>query len=224
MNTVTVGDRVSITTATIANFNGQIQLNGPTVVIEMSAAEALPDPVVVTTAEVTTGGAKAAKLESVLVSVNNVDVTDIAPVPGPGDVAAPKEFVIDDGSGGVRVNDLLYVTNPFPQVGDTYGKVTGVLEYRNGNSKIEVRSANDLIAGKAKLKSFGPALSFLDEGQMGAQSYPSALTVKISAPTANDTFIAITSDNPRSPSSVAASPSRPARRARPCCSTPSRRR
>ncbi len=193
MNTVKVGDRVSITTATIANFNGQIQLNGPTVVIDMSLGEALPDPVVVTTAEVTTGGAKAAKLESVLVSVASVDVTDIAPMPGPGDIATPNEFVIDDGSGGIRVNDLLYLTSPFPSLGDNFAKVTGILEFRNGNSKIEPRGAADYIAGKAKLKSFGPALSFLDEGQMGVQSYPTALTATISAATGSDTFVTITS-------------------------------
>ena len=60
----------SITTATIANFNGQIQLSGPTVVVDASLGEATPPPVVVTTAEIATGGARATKLESVLVQVN----------------------------------------------------------------------------------------------------------------------------------------------------------
>ena len=39
----------------------------------------------------------------------------------------------------LRVNDLFYLANPFPAAGDNYASITGILEYRNGNSKIEPR-------------------------------------------------------------------------------------
>ena len=197
-NTVKVGDRVSITTAAIASFNGQIQLTGPTVVVDASMGEALPPPVVVTTAEIATGGAREIKLESVLVRVNGVTVTNIAPPLGAGDVAPINEFVVDDGSGGVRVNDIIYLTAPFPAVGDDFASVTGVLEHRNGDSKIEPRSAADFVAGQAKLSAFSPALSYLDVGQTGAATYPTPLTVKLSSAVASDTFVAVTSSDPAS--------------------------
>jgi len=195
-NTVKVGDRVSITTAVIANFNGQIQLSGPVVVVDMSAGEAVPAPVVVTTQQI--GGIVATKLESVLVQIKAVTATDIAPMPGAGDVAPINEFVVDDGSGGVRVNDILFLLAPLPALNDTFASITGILDYRNGYSKIEPRSAADYVAGQAKLSGFSPALSFLDVGATGVATYPTALTVKLSSPVAGDTFVMVTSSDPAS--------------------------
>jgi large repetitive protein len=196
--TVKVGDRVSLTTTAIANFNGQIQLTGPTVVIDASLGEASPPPVAVTTAEIATGGARAAKLESVIVQVKVVTATDIAPTLGAGDVAPINEFVVDDGTGGVRVNDILFLLAPPPALNDTFASINGVLDYRNANSKIEPRSAADFVAGQAKLSAFSPATSFLDVGQTGSPTYPTALTVKLSSAVAADTFVAITSSDPAS--------------------------
>ncbi|NIX01139.1 MAG: hypothetical protein GWN13_23450, partial [Phycisphaerae bacterium] len=59
-------------------------------------------PILVTTGEVTTGGANAEAYESVLVQVSNVTVTDPFPDGYPGF----GEFEVDDGTGGVRVDDL----------------------------------------------------------------------------------------------------------------------
>ncbi len=133
-----------------------------------------------------------------LVRVNGVTVTNIAPPLGAGDVAPINEFVVDDGSGGVRVNDIIYLTAPFPAVGDDFASLTGVLEHRNGDSKIEPRSAADFVAGQAKLSAFSPALSYLDVGQTGAPTYPTPLTVKLSSAVASDTFVAVTSSDPAS--------------------------
>jgi cysteine-rich repeat protein len=197
-NTVKVGDRVSLTTATIANFNGQIQLTAPTVVVDTSLGEAAPPPVAATTLEISTGGTRAAKLESVIVQVKVVTATDIAPMPGAGDTVPTNEFVVDDTSGGVRVNNLLFLVTPFPALSDTFASITGVLEYRNANSKIEPRSAADIVVGQAKLSAFSPALSFIDEGATSVATYPTALTVKLSAPVATDTFVTVTSGDPTS--------------------------
>ena len=195
---VKVGDRITLGTAVVANFNGQIQLTGPTVTIDTSLGEASPPPVVVTTAEVATGGARAAKLESVIVQVKVVSVTDIAPTPGPSDVAPTNEFIVNDSSGGVLVNDIVFLLAPLPALSDTFASITGILDFRNGNSKIEPRNAADYVAGQAKLSGFSPALSFADVNQVGVASYPTPLTVKLSSAVAVDTFVAITSGDPAS--------------------------
>jgi len=189
-NAVKAGDRVTITTATVQSFNGQIQLSGPTVSVVTSAGEAAPDPVDVTPADVATGGAKAAALESVLVKVTSPSVTDIAPAPGAGDTAPTNEFVVD---GSLRVNDALYLIAPFPTAGTVYGSLTGVLDFRNANSKLELRGAADVVAGPPRLTAFNEPSSFLRVGAAAAPTIPTPLAVRLTAPATADTFIAVKS-------------------------------
>jgi cysteine-rich repeat protein len=194
-NTVKVGDRVTITTAVVKLFNGQIQLNTPTTMVVMSAAEAPPPPVVVTSSDVATGGASASALESVIVQVQNATVTDVAPAAGPGDTAPTNEFVVD---ASLRVNDWLYLITPFPTVSSNFATLTGILDFRNGNSKLELRSATDVVGGSAVLAGFGPAQTFTDVGQMGTPTIPTPLTVTISNAVATPTDVMITSGDPTS--------------------------
>jgi hypothetical protein len=184
-NTVVAGDRVSITSAVVADFFGQIQLGSATVVINASQGEAPPDPVVVPPADVCTGGPQAGPLEGVIVEVQSVDVTGL-------DVMY-NEFIV---SGCLRVNDLLYLASPFPAVGDSFSAVRGILEYRNANSKIEPRNAADLVAGPPELQAFGPALSYANVGQVDAPTFPAPLTVTLSGPALADTPVAVTSPDP----------------------------
>jgi len=189
-NTVKVGDRVNLATATIALFNGQIQLTKPSTTVATSAAEAPPAATTVLPADVGTGGTKAAAFESVIVKVANVAVTELNPAAGPGDVDPNKEFVVDSK---LRVNDFLYLTAPFPVVGQKYLSITGVLDFRNGDSKLEPRADTDVVAGAATIAKFGPALSFTRVGAAGLATFPTPLEVVLtSAPTAS-AFIGITS-------------------------------
>lgn len=197
-NKVKVGDRVTLQTATVSLYHGQIQLIGPTTVVNTSAGEAPPDPALVTAAEIATNGAKAAALESVIVTVKDPKVTDIAPMPGTADAPPTQEFVISDASGGVRVNDFLFLIAPFPEVDETFTSISGILNFRNDNSKIEPRSAADFAGRKAKLSGFGPALSFVDVGKTGAPTSPIPLTVTLASPAPSDTFVSITSSDPTS--------------------------
>ncbi len=184
-NTVTAGDRVSITSAVVASFFGQIQLGSATVVIDSSLNEAPPPPVVSLPIDIATGGAAAAQLEGVIVEVQDVDVTGLD--------LMYNEFLVNDG---LRVNDLLYLASPFPAVGDSFSAVRGILEYRNANSKIEPRSAADLVAGPPKLKELAPALSYAYVGQVAAPTIPVPLTVTLTGPALADTFVPITSSDP----------------------------
>ncbi len=183
-----VGDRVTITSATVATFNGQIELTAPAVTVVTSASEAPPDPVVVTAADVVTAGPKATALEGVVVQVNGATVTDVAPPPGSGDTAPTNEFVLD---AGVRVNDFLFLAAPFPTTGTLFSSVAGVLELRNGNSKIEPRSAADLVLGPAQLSAFNEASTFARVGQTGAPTLPTPLTVSLTSAPTVDMFVAI---------------------------------
>jgi cytosine/adenosine deaminase-related metal-dependent hydrolase len=191
-NTVKLGDRVTLTSALVGAYFGQTQLTSPKTTVLASAGEAPPDPVVVTSADVATGGPRAATLEGVIVQVANATVTDAAPAPGAGDSAPTNEFVIDNG---VRVNDLFYLPTPFPVVAMNYATLTGVLELRNFNTKIEPRAASDLVNGTAALVGFDQPSSFVDVGATNAPTIPTPLNVQLTfAPTA-DTFVAIGSSD-----------------------------
>jgi len=194
-NTVKAGDRVSITTSTVQNFNGQIQLTGAQVSVVTSAGEAPPDPVAALSSDVATGGPRAAALEGVIVTVAQATVSDVSPPPGAGDTAPINEFVVD---GSLRVNDALYLTAPFPAVGDVYTSLTGILEYRNANSKLEPRSAADVVLGPPRLTAFNEPSSFVRVGQSAVPTLPTPLAVRLTHAALADTFVAVTSSDEQS--------------------------
>jgi large repetitive protein len=190
---VAAGDRLNIPSGTPSNFFGQLQLTGSLSatdggVVIASSGNPLPAPVVVRPADVATDGGRAVPLESVLVRVDAVVVTDIAPAPGAADTAPTNEFVVD---GTLRVNDYMFLTTPFPAVGQSYVSLTGVLEFRNGNSKLEPRSTADIISGPPTLVSLSPALVFVREGT--SSTLPSPLTIALSSAAQGDTAVQVTS-------------------------------
>ncbi len=183
---VAPGTRIDVTTATINDFFGQIQLADVAITV-LSSGEAAPMPVTLTVAQAS--GTTANEYESVLAVVNDVQVTSITPAPGPGDAAPTNEFEVD---GALRVNDLLFLTSPLPAVGTTFSSITGILDYRNGNQKMEPRSVADLVLGDPELAGFSEAQTFVRVGQANAPSIPVALEVQLTSPAEADTFISIT--------------------------------
>lgn len=176
-------------------YYGQIQLKNATWSVVSSAA--LPDPVVVTTEQVMTGGALAQELEGVLVRVENVVVTDTAPQAGGGDSSPTGEFVItgEGLTGGVRVDNFLFPALELPELDMPFDSVTGVLTRRNDHSKIEPRDATDLVLGPVRVKSLLPTTSFARVGVTGS-SIPEALTVTLDRVVAADTLVEVTSGEP----------------------------
>lgn len=176
---VVAGDRVSIPQGTVANFFGQLQLSGLPVdggVQVLTAGAPAPTPVLVNAFDVVLNdGGLSAALEGVLVRVENVTVLDINPDAGSGDRAPTNEFVV---TGGLRVNDLLHLTTPFPRVGQVFSSITGVLDYRNNSYKLEPRSAADLVAGPAVVTGFDPPQAFVREGS--STVLPRAIEVRLS--------------------------------------------
>jgi cysteine-rich repeat protein len=191
--TLDVGDRVTLDPTTIANFFGQIQLTDSTVTVVASMNEAPPPPVDVSPAMI--AGTSATPLEAVIVRVQNVIVTDVAPTPGPADSPPINEFVVD---GVLRVNDFLHLATPFPPLNQVYLSITGIADYRNGNQKLEPRDAADLVPGAPILVDLGPVPAFVREGQMGVTTIPTPMEVVLSGPAQGDTFVMVSSAVPAS--------------------------
>jgi cysteine-rich repeat protein len=194
-NTLKAGDRIDVTSATITNYFAQIELTGAVYTVASSTGEVPPTPLLVKPADVATGGSLAAKYESVLIEVDDVSVTDVNPTPGTGDPVPINEFVVD---GALRVNDYLFLVAPFPVVGQNYAAITGVLDLRSGDFKLEPRSASDVLGGAPILSGLSPALSYTDVGQAGTPTFPTPLTVRLSNSAGSDTFVTITSSDPAS--------------------------
>ncbi len=184
-----VGLRVTID-GNVATFQGQKELDSISSVTPTTmTAEMPPTPISVTYAQIKTGGPRATELESVLVTLGAANITAVDTMYG--------EFTLTAGADSLVVDDFLYVT-PSPAVGATYTAVTGILAFRQMASKLEPRSAADLVQGPPTLASLGPALSFVRVGQTGVTTFPtgSELTVTLSGPAQGNTDVTLTSNDP----------------------------
>jgi len=178
----TAGQRVRVT-GTTDDFFGQRQLQRIEAITVVASGLVLPEPVVVTPAEVATGGTRAAALEAVLVTIPDTTVTSKTPTPGASDPTPTNEYVVGDG---VRVDDGIFNTFATVNVGDRIS-VTGALLFSFGNTKILPRSADDVVpvaTGPVTISTFGPAQAFVlrADGTSVAPVgvYPSALSVRLS--------------------------------------------
>jgi hypothetical protein len=186
LDSATVGHRVSVD-GRIANFQGQLELDNVTDVLETTTSvEPPPAPVATTYDQIKTGGPLAAKLESVLVSLGAAQVT--------ASDAASGEFTLTAGADTLVVDDFLFLASPLPSAGATFTGVTGILALRQMASKLEPRGPADLIAGPPTLASLSPALSFARVGQTADMpTFPAPLTVTLTGPAQGDTTVTVTS-------------------------------
>jgi hypothetical protein len=133
---VGVGDAVSVT-GTFTTYMGldQIDVRGGGAVTRTGAGMT-PAPLEVTPADIATGGARAAELQSMLVRVTSVTAAT---------ATVGTDFTVD---GGLRVTS--FVANdtgasPFPAMaGDGFASITGVV-YAFTDSKLAPRAATDLV-------------------------------------------------------------------------------
>ncbi|WP_370519580.1 Gldg family protein [Thermococcus sp. JdF3] len=116
-------------TGTVKEFNGLTEINAYLDDIESLGTADVPEPVVLRTGE-----ASQEQWESVLAKVENVVVTN--PDLGYG------EWEVDDGSGPVRIDDLMYRYTPEADQNIAY--IIGVVYYSYGDFKIEPRDADDI--------------------------------------------------------------------------------
>jgi len=140
--------------------------------------------------KIKTGGALAAKLEAVIVSLPAATVSDTT------QFATFGEYVVTDNTDTLIVDDFLFKANPAPQNGESFTAVRGIVALRQMVSKLEPRDASDLTAGAPGLASFGPALSYARVGTTNnAPTFPQPLTVQLTAAAAADTTVVIVSNS-----------------------------
>lgn len=134
------GDRVSATGDTNVYFD-RIELTGK-LMTSLGQTAPLPDPVVVTPAEIVKGGARQKALESALVRIENVTVASLTPAPAPNAGGnSDGEFSVE---ADLRVDDYMYLTAPAVTLGEALPFVQGPLRWANGLSKLVPRRASDV--------------------------------------------------------------------------------
>jgi cytosine/adenosine deaminase-related metal-dependent hydrolase len=182
-----VGDRITVS-GTTQDFFGATQVVANANPIVLSVGNPPPPPEITTVVDIVQGGPLQEALEGVVVAVLTPQVTDVMPVPGPGDSAPTNEFEV---AGGLRVNDYMYLVTPFPEVGQTYSQIAGIARWANDYTKLEPRGPGDI---PPFLIDFAEADTFLELGAM-AEPVP-GLAPQLSTPALVDTTINLIYGNP----------------------------
>jgi hypothetical protein len=134
------GDQITLTGTYDEYFDmSQIEVADASLIVVGSSGPA-PAPELVDAAMIATDGAMTEEYESVLVTVENVTVTD----ENPDDPEEFGEFVV---TGGLRIDDLFFSMDDWtkPAIGQGYASITGLLVYDFSNFKLEPRDPADLV-------------------------------------------------------------------------------
>ncbi|MFQ5707617.1 MAG: FlgD immunoglobulin-like domain containing protein [bacterium] len=153
------GDSVSVT-GKATEFRGDTEIGNIQSLTVISTGHPVPDATDVSTGDVNTGGSMSESFESVLIRLSNVEITDANP-------DAPSNFgewVVDDGSGPLRVDDsgqYTFTTTDatsadFLPLGTTIASFTGVLDFTFSNFKLQPRNNDDFEGIVTDVEEFGP--------------------------------------------------------------------
>ncbi|MBI2896949.1 MAG: amidohydrolase family protein [Deltaproteobacteria bacterium] len=177
------GDLISLE-GNVTHYQGEVELNFIGSLVTDASEQPLPAAEIVLAGDVGDGGARATELEAVLVAVQGAAVTAVD----------DPEFTLDDS---LVVSDYIWAVEPQPQEDDLVD-VTGILRVSNDGFRLNPRDEDDvriLLAGDPRLEAFGPAVSFVDEGDAGVVPRPD-LRVSLDRPAvAGGTVISLESDS-----------------------------
>lgn len=134
VNNPTVGDFVSFK-AVVDEYFGWTELKNLTEYQVISQGNAVPAPLVITTAQLASSEA----YESVLVTIQNLTVTATPDI--------KNQWFVTDGSGPAQVDDEIYRLLPDPAIGDAFTSITGVVDYSYSEYAINPRSEADFVIG-----------------------------------------------------------------------------
>jgi len=182
------GDRVSVG-GVVNEFYGQLQIAASTIEV-LSSGNDIPEPVLVTPEDIISGGSMAEALEGSLVRVEAVSVTNTSPSGSSGETVE-GEFEV---TGGLPVDDLMYILDPAPVEGQVFAALVGTVRLSWNRNKLNPRDINDYVFGDPELVSFGPEAVFIWEGTTG-QTSP-ALEVSLNGPATEDIFVTVSSPSP----------------------------
>ena len=138
-----VGTQIKIS-GTVADFFGQIQLTNITQLDTVTRAVILPTDEVLSRLD-----GREREVDSQLICLFDLTVSNVSPEPGPGDSAPTYEFLVEDEDAAysILVSDALYRLNQLPSQGAYFERICGVYHLANGAYKIEPRNAADLDSG-----------------------------------------------------------------------------
>ncbi|WP_174259192.1 amidohydrolase family protein [Myxococcus xanthus] len=184
-----VGDRIDITTGVLLLYFGLPELT-EVKYVKRSSGNEVPAPVVVTTADIRTGGPRAAALEGVLVEVRDVAVNT--------GVDEFGQFLVneagDAGQPGLMIDDQAYAF-PVPSIGTRFGALRGVLTYNFNDSKLVPRFQADMPLPPPSLTGFGPNGYARVGGTGPVNTFPQTLTLTLSSAYAEALDVVITSSD-----------------------------
>ncbi len=183
----TVGEAIDVS-GNVNDFFGQIQLENAAYDV-VDADRGVPAALTVDTTELVPGGAKEFAYEALLVQVLNVTVLDTSPTGQTGETVE-NEFTV---TGGLSVDDNIYLMDPYPSEGQVITALTGVTRYTWNRLKLLPRSAADVGLGAPSLLALGPAQTYLYEGQGGTTA--PTLEVRLTSPADGATFVTVTSSD-----------------------------
>lgn len=161
-----VGDIVTLT-GTVDVFNGQIELKTLTG-ITVTGTAAIPQPIVVTAAELAADSTRAKELEGQLVRVENV-------TPSAYD-AATKDTAMN--AGAFAIADVLFPYAP-PAIGTELDIVQGALAFGFGKNRICPRRSADLVVDDSVARAVASIAPATTTVAPGAQK---SLTIELNAP------------------------------------------
>ena len=124
---VSLGDEIGIT-ATVAEYFDKTELTDIVEYTVLSSGNALPETVSLATLDV-----NQEDYEGVLVQIANAECTSFDP--------EYNEWMVNDGSGEIMINDLMFAF--IPTIGEIYD-ITGVVDYSYGSFRIEPRYSSDI--------------------------------------------------------------------------------
>ncbi|MFH1251539.1 MAG: T9SS type A sorting domain-containing protein [bacterium] len=149
------------------------------------------DPVTVSTEEVSTSGENGEAYESVLIQVLNVTVTNPFP-DGSGNFG---EFLIDDGTGGVRVDDAFSSfdgnLDTTYKLNHTIEKLIGMGYYSYSDYKILPRGYDDIIGHVTGLKTGDPVIQKYRLDQNYPNPFNNATAIRFAVATAEPVTLII---------------------------------
>lgn len=142
-NIVLIGDSVILTGTVVEYAPAQSSIEKTTQIASLVSFENVgpfsPHPLII----VTSNSANQESYESMLVSVTGATCN--------AGLDGFNEWVINDGTGDIRVDDYIYLPTPAPVVGNVYN-VTGVVSHNFAAYKILPRDAQDITAGTVSVQ------------------------------------------------------------------------
>jgi hypothetical protein len=163
-----------------SEFYGQLQVTDVTA-LSINRDGVIINPELVSAEEAGQMEGRASALEGVLIEIRDVEVTAVDLPAGPGDSDPTQEFQVD---GTLVINDLFYLLEPQPSVGERINELRGVLRFANGAFKMEPRGPGDVAQGPTSISAFSApqALATVGQSNLLNTSEGAVITLNLTSP------------------------------------------